>query len=339
MRPVTMKRAATTKRPVVKSAAASQRNKVPVLQYLPLQQVTAVLGEIKMIPMPGKVSRVALGDGSVVSATTVDNNLLLIAEKVGETTLMAWSGNSVLTYKVQVVSKSLAATRAKLDALIGDTKGVAVRQVGNDLVLSGLMHKEALEQFSKLVADLPNVVNNIAVDQGTAFTRSVLFKLTFVEVKRSLLEQIGVAWSKDAQGPVLGLARRGEKHGHLQPDQPAQRRHQPAGPESDLHPSQRHQRRRVLRPGHHHRLAPESGHQRRRRARARFARTDRPQRRQGQAAGGRRSADPAGWLQRSAPPPSNSSLTACCSRSNRKSMPTTPSPPSSRPNCRRSIPR
>jgi pilus assembly protein CpaC len=48
------------------------------------------------------------------------------------------------------------------------------------------------------------VVVNVKEDQGSAFTRSVLFRLHFVEVKRSLLESIGINWAKSANGPVAG---------------------------------------------------------------------------------------------------------------------------------------
>jgi len=47
-------------------------------------------------------------------------------------------------------------------------------------------------------------VLNVTEDQGSAFTRSVLFRLHFVEVKRSLLESIGINWAKSANGPTAG---------------------------------------------------------------------------------------------------------------------------------------
>jgi pilus assembly protein CpaC len=170
------------------------------------EEMTIVLGEIRLLPMPGKVTRVALGSGAVLSATTVDTNLLLIAEKVGATTLMVWSGGHVLTYRMRVVSHALAATRRTVEALIGDSRGIVLTEVGDDLVLSGLAHRETLARLNKMLAELPNVINNINEDQGSAFTRSVLFRLHFVEVNKSLLEQIGINWAKEANGPVFGAA-------------------------------------------------------------------------------------------------------------------------------------
>jgi pilus assembly protein CpaC len=191
--------------PVPKAPRKRRPAPAPVqLTYAPTQSLTIALGEIKLLPVYGKVTRVALGSGSVLSATAVDKHLLLIAEKMGETSLLVWSGTSVQSYRVQVVSKELRAVREKVDALIGENKAIVVTQVGPDLILSGLAHREVLARLTAKLADLPNVVNNITEDQGSAFTRSVLFRLSFVEVKRSLLEQIGINWAKEAQGPTFG---------------------------------------------------------------------------------------------------------------------------------------
>lgn len=178
----------------------------PVI-YGETQQLTIAIGEIKLLPVSGKVTRVALGSGTVLSATSIDKHLLLIAEQAGETSLMVWSGNTVQSYRVQVVPVALRAVRDKVEALIGDNKSITVKQVGPNLILSGVAHNDVLVRLNTMLAGTPNVINNIAEDQGSSVTRSVLFRLTFVEVKRSLLEQIGVDWAKSAQGPTFGASK------------------------------------------------------------------------------------------------------------------------------------
>jgi pilus assembly protein CpaC len=190
------------------------------VSYLPTESLTVVLGEIKLLPTDGKVTRVAVGNGAVLSTTTVDTKLLLIAETLGETTLMVWSGGSVATYQVRVVSKATSTARQKIDSLIGDNQGISVKDVGDDLVLSGVAHREHLAKLNKVLAQMPNVINNITEDQGSAFTRSVLFRLNFVEVNRSLLEQVGIAWSHDANGPVVGAHWVGKQTGVYTPVPP-----------------------------------------------------------------------------------------------------------------------
>lgn len=174
------------------------------LAYHPTKQLTIVAGEIMVLPVKGKIVRLALGSGAILSTTTVDSNLLLIAEQVGATTLLVWTAREVHAYHVSVVPKSVADVRAKVDLLTRGMTGVTVDQLGSELVLSGVAHKDALGRLAAGLAGTPNVILNVREDPGSAFTQSVLFRLHFIEVKRSLLENIGVNWSKSANGPVLG---------------------------------------------------------------------------------------------------------------------------------------
>lgn len=199
---------ADTPRPAVRRTAVRPGAPTPApvaITYSAPQTLIMAMGEVKLLPMRAKVRRVALGSGSVISATTVDQNLLLIGEQVGDTSLLVWTGREVQTYKVQVVPRELAAVRAKLEALVGSEKGITITQVGPELVLSGVAHKMVLDKLATALGDTPGVVNNIKEDQGLAYTRSVLFRLHFVEINRSLLENIGIDWDNDAMGPTIGL--------------------------------------------------------------------------------------------------------------------------------------
>ena len=177
----------------------------PALQYLPTQPLTITAGEIMMLPIKGKIVRLALGSGAIVSTTTVDDNLLLIAEQVGATSLLVWTADAVHSYKVQVVPKGMDELRAKVALLTQGLDGITVQQLGAELVLGGVAHKDALQRLAVALQGTPNLIFNVREDQGSAYTQSVLFRLHFVEVKRSLMEQIGIDWAQSANGPVFGL--------------------------------------------------------------------------------------------------------------------------------------
>lgn len=172
--------------------------------YHQTKPLTITAGDITMLPIGAKILRLALGSGSILSTTTVDNNLLVIAEQVGTTTLLVWTKKAVHSYRVQVVPKDLGEIRAKVDVLTRGMNGVKVEQLGNEIVLSGVAHADALARLAKGLGNTPGIVMNVTEDQGSAFTRSVLFRLHFVEVKRSLLESIGINWAKSANGPTAG---------------------------------------------------------------------------------------------------------------------------------------
>jgi pilus assembly protein CpaC len=174
------------------------------LEYMPSEPLTIPAGEIRILPIKGKVLRVALGSGSLLSTTTVDDNLLLIAEQVGSTSLLVWTKHKVYSYHVQVVPKDLSEVRRKVEALTKGVDGISIQQIGSDLVLSGIVHQEALRRLESALKGTPNVIFNVREDLASEYTRSVLFRLHFIEVKRSLIEQIGINWDKSGNGPVFG---------------------------------------------------------------------------------------------------------------------------------------
>jgi pilus assembly protein CpaC len=184
------------------SAAAALPDAV---EHMPSETLTLSVGAIHLLPVQGKVIRLALGSGNVLSTTTVNRHLLVIAEQPGSTTLLVWTKKKVYAYRVHVVSKDMGETRVKVDLLIRNMPGVTVQQLGTEIMLSGVAHKDALAQLAGALKGTPGVVLNVREDAGSAFTRSVLFRLHFVEVKRSLLEKIGIDWAKSANGPVAGF--------------------------------------------------------------------------------------------------------------------------------------
>lgn len=165
--------------------------------------VTLALGEIKMLPIVGKVRRIAVGNGNYVSATTVDTHLMLIAEQVGATMLMVWSEGNVYSFQVRVMPSDFVATRRIVESVLKGAPGVSVEEVESKLVISGTAHRAVLDRLTATVKDVPGVVLNVRADEGSPLVRSVLFRLHFVEVNKSLLEKIGVQWARDANGPTF----------------------------------------------------------------------------------------------------------------------------------------
>lgn len=188
--------------------AAPARPKAPAaapLQYLAKVPLTLAAGAIHLLPVKGKVARVALGSGSVISTTAVDDHLLLIAEQPGTTSLMVWTGQVVHSLQVTVLPKDPDEVRARVETFTAGLAGVQVTKLGHELVVSGTAHRDVIARLRNALKDTPGVTLNLTEDGGRPFARSVLFRLHFIEVKKSLVEKLGIDWAKDAQGPVIGL--------------------------------------------------------------------------------------------------------------------------------------
>ncbi|MBW8777549.1 MAG: hypothetical protein JF596_21935, partial [Stenotrophomonas sp.] len=80
--------AAAPARPAASAASSAARRTTRSVTHLvradadaalsnvhPMENVSMALGEIRMLPMEGKVRRIAVGNGANVSATTVDRSL------------------------------------------------------------------------------------------------------------------------------------------------------------------------------------------------------------------------------------------------------------------------
>ena len=164
------------------------------------------LGDIKSLTMPNKVTRIALGNGKIVSATTVDStDLLLIAEQIGVTRLMVWTAKGVQSYRLQVVHPELAGARRLLQEIVEKNAGLQFSEIDSRIVISGVAHKSTIDQLETISKGLPGVLLNARQDEGAEASKSVLFRLHFIEVKKSLIENIGIQWNRNASGPVFGV--------------------------------------------------------------------------------------------------------------------------------------
>lgn len=186
------------------TVVAKPRPAAPPLQYLEKKLLTLTQGTIHLLPIKGKIVRVALGSGSVISTTAVDNHLLLIAEQAGATSLLIWTEQAVHSLHVEVVPKDPEQVRARVEAFTAGLPGITVKQLGSELIVSGTAHRDAHARLTQALKGMPGVTLDITEDGGRPFARSVLFRLHFIEVKKSLVEKIGIDWAKDAQGPVFG---------------------------------------------------------------------------------------------------------------------------------------
>ncbi len=184
------------------SFALAQQPLAPLGQ-LPTEELNLTVGGIRVLPIQGKIKRIAMGNGTYASATTIDNSIMLIGEAPGTTSMMVWSDKQVSAYRLRVATAGAAESRQFLDKIISDNAPrLELREFESRLVVSGSASKATLEQLTGVQKFVPSLVLNVREDREN--TRSVLFRLHFVEVNKSLLESLGIQWSRDAAGPTFG---------------------------------------------------------------------------------------------------------------------------------------
>ncbi len=181
--------------------------------------ISMFLGEIKIIEV-GAIDRVAVGKGDLLSTTMLDNGqLLLLAEKNGETTVHIWySDGSESDIKVQILVSDQDRLVHELQTLLADLPNVEVKVVGQKIFLSGNLNciagQEDCEE-SKTIQTVQgvykDVINLTRVRAQAApiilpSSKMVSMSVKITEFNTNKLSELGINWSDAVAGPGAGLA-------------------------------------------------------------------------------------------------------------------------------------
>lgn len=168
-----------------------------------------VVGDVQSVEL-SSVARIAIGNGTLLKATVVDDRqIVLLAEAPGETTMRVWlKDGRQINYDIQVDAFRSDLQLEDVRDLLGDIPGVHSRLVGSRIVLEGRYpDTDAAERVKLLVKTFPSVLNLIPekpADVDILQTeRMIQLDLRIVEVKKRALDQIGIKWATSANGPTF----------------------------------------------------------------------------------------------------------------------------------------
>lgn len=118
------------------------------------------VGEMKTMDL-GKIERVAVGNGGLVSTSILQNgNLLVLAEKPGDTEVQVWlPSGKIIAHKFYIVANNTARDVAEIKSLLGDIQGLQIRQVGKNIVLQGDINTADTLQVRKVADAYSNILN------------------------------------------------------------------------------------------------------------------------------------------------------------------------------------
>lgn len=166
-------------------------------------------GEVKVLPM-AKVDRVAIGNGSVVTATIVDDKqIVMLGEAAGRTTMHLWLQNGrQMRYEVHVAGTNVTEQAAvELRQILIHEPGIRMAVVNEKVVLSGeYSSAEGANKVKKVLDMYPNAVNMIK-DRPAAFVvpkeQMVLMEVKVIEARKSAIDNLGIKWSSSTAGPTI----------------------------------------------------------------------------------------------------------------------------------------
>ena len=170
------------------------------------KDIVMFVGEVKTIPV-GHIHRIAVGNGKMFTTSVLSNNeLLLIGEAPGDSSLVIWSDEKHKTaYTVRVSPRDAGDAYRSLSTMLKDMPGVHVSPVGPNVIISGATSKENIERIKAAVKLYPQATS-LVTEEAVSMKKMIYMKVQIVEMKKSVMENIGLQWPGSASGPMLGFA-------------------------------------------------------------------------------------------------------------------------------------
>lgn len=162
------------------------------------------IGEAKVLPLAP--ARIAIGNGKVISASSLSaKQLLVLAEAAGTTTLHLWfknGGERIMT--VTVREANVQATLEDVRRLLTSVDNVTARVAGSKIVLEGEMvsdaNQERVQAIQKMYPD--SVVNFIG---KVGWEKMVYLDVKVLELTTKGSRDLGIRWDSDINGPHAGV--------------------------------------------------------------------------------------------------------------------------------------
>lgn len=161
-------------------------------------------GEARVLPLAP--SRIAIGNGKVISASSLSaKQLLVLAEAPGTTTLHLWfkeGPERVMT--VTVREANVQAVLEDVRRLLTSVENVTARVAGSKIVLEGEMvsdtNQERVQAIAKMFPD--QVVNFIG---KVGWEKMIYLDVKVLELSTKGSRDLGIRWDSAINGPNAGV--------------------------------------------------------------------------------------------------------------------------------------
>ena len=189
-----------------KPAAPAATTHAATLNEVANKELVMFVGEIKPLAA-SRVSRIAIGNGALISTRFIDENqMLLIAEAVGDTSLALWTpGGEVQSYTLRIGSKDSGFAYRAAKSVLGDIGSIQIAPMGPNIAITGSASKAQLERINQLAARYPQIIP-LLKENDVEMKKMIYMKVQILEVKKSLSQALGVSWPGSLAGPQVGFA-------------------------------------------------------------------------------------------------------------------------------------
>jgi pilus assembly protein CpaC len=171
-------------------------------------QLEASKGTLLRLDKPA--SAVFIADPNIADVQVKSPRLIyILGKRSGETSLFAVDAEEhVVANRRIVVNHDLSRLRSALKSILPHDD-IAVRSVGNQVVLSGMVHTPVeAEEVNRLAAGIVSNPKLLVNQVGVTAPSQVYLRVRVAEVSRNVLKQFGINWNATFKSGsfLLGLA-------------------------------------------------------------------------------------------------------------------------------------
>jgi pilus assembly protein CpaC len=168
------------------------------------EQIEMFAGEARVLPVAA--ARIAIGNGKAISASAVaSNQLLILAEGAGTSTLHVWlKDGTQREMVVRVLEGDLKRTLDDVNRLLTTVDNVKARIAGTRIVLEGDMVSDADQGRAAAIASMyPDQVVNFIGKVG--WEKMVHLEVKVLELTSRGARDLGIRWDSEVAGPSAGI--------------------------------------------------------------------------------------------------------------------------------------
>lgn len=161
-------------------------------------------GEAKVLPV--SVNRIVVGNGKVISVSSIaPSQLLILAESAGTSTLQLWlKDGSEQRMKVVVMEADMKRTLQDVERLLSSVDNVTARIAGSKIVLEGEMVSDTNQERAQAIQKMyPEQIVNFVGKVG--WEKMVYLDVKVLELTSKGSTDLGVRWDSQINGPHAGV--------------------------------------------------------------------------------------------------------------------------------------
>jgi pilus assembly protein CpaC len=161
-------------------------------------------GEARVLPLAA--SRIAIGNGKVISVSTIaSNQLLILAETAGTSTLHLWfKDGTQQQMTVVVLEANMKRTLEDINRLLTSVENVTARIAGAKIVLEGEMVSDTNQERAQSIQKMyPDQVVNFVGKVG--WEKMIYLDVKVLELTTKGSRDLGIRWDSQINGPHAGV--------------------------------------------------------------------------------------------------------------------------------------